>query len=91
MVKLETIYFAFRRVTLFCLVLAYSNQTKRHPPARPSASLRYSTNQAAAELASLRQSSPKTPDLSALLGMAAGGETQLSATVILSEAKNPVF
>ncbi len=49
-----------------------SNQSKRHPLPRPSASLRYSTNQAAAELAALRQSSPKTPDSSALLGMAAG-------------------
>ena len=72
MVNLETFFFASQQVTLFCLVLAYSNQTKRHPPPRPSASLRYSTNQAAAELASLRQSSPKTPDSPALLGMAAG-------------------
>ena len=49
-----------------------SNQRKEHPPPWPTASLRYSTNQAAAELAALRQSSPKTPDSSALLGMAAG-------------------
>jgi len=48
------------------------NQSKRHHLPWPSAPLRYPTNQAAAELASLRQSSPKTPDLFALLGMAAG-------------------
>jgi hypothetical protein len=36
------------------------------------ASLRYSTIQATAELAALKQSSPKTPDSSALLGMVAG-------------------
>ncbi len=49
----------------------------------PAASLRYSTNQAAAELAALRQSSPKTPDLSALLGMAAG-ELKVKTTRMLS-------
>ena len=49
-----------------------SNQRKEHPLPWPTASLRYSTNQAAAELAALKQSSPKAPDSSALLGMAAG-------------------
>ncbi len=39
---------------------------------RPSGSLYYSSSWAAAELASLKQSSPKTPAVIALLGMAAG-------------------
>ena len=39
---------------------------------RESALLGYSSSRAAAELASLKQSSPKTPALIVLLGMAAG-------------------
>ena len=47
-------------------------ERKGCPLPRPAATLRYSTNQAAAELAALKQSSPKTPDSFALLGMVAG-------------------
>jgi hypothetical protein len=61
--------FAFRRVTL--LLLAQKKVTKEK--STPAACfLRFSLKRAAAELASLRQSSPKTPALAAMLGAAAG-------------------
>jgi len=50
-----------------------SNQRKCDPGAPPlRGALRCSTGQAAAELAALRQSSPKPPDQPALLGGAQG-------------------
>ena len=70
--NLKQVGVARHQVTFFCLVLAESNQSKRQPLPWPATPLRYSTNQMAMELAALKQTSPKTPDLSALLGMAAG-------------------
>jgi hypothetical protein len=52
-----------------------SNQRKGDPGAPPlRGSLRCSTGQAAAELATLKQSSPKSPDQPALLGGVQGKE-----------------
>ncbi len=71
MVKLEPSFFASRRDTLFCLSkIKYPN--KKTPPT--AFFLRFSSKRAAAELASLRQSSPKTPASTAMLGAAAGEE-----------------
>ena len=46
-----------------CYIIPQKIVTKEKstPPPWPTASLRYSTNQAAAELAALRQSSPNPP------------------------------
>ena len=66
-----TKFFASRRDTLFCLSkIKYPN--KKTPPA--AYFLCFSPKRAAAELAlsALRQSSPKTPASSAMLGAAAG-------------------
>jgi hypothetical protein len=62
-----------------------SNQRRKAPSAALlRSSLRCSTSRAAAELASLRQSSPKSPDWSVLLGAAARDFVQVSPFPILN-------
>ena len=60
-------------------------ERKGCPTPRPTATLRYSSTKASAELAlsALKQSSTKSPLLIALLGVTQGDENPLSTTVII--------
>ena len=91
----KTFLFASRRGTLFCLSkIKYPNKTTPRYYGL-TASLRYSTIQAAAELAlsALRQSSPKPPELPALLGVRQGIESQnhTNAAIVDSYIRQLIF
>ena len=72
---MEFLQIAFRFSASYFILRAQNKVTKQKGTPAAACFLRFSLKRAAAELAVLKQSSPKTPVLTAMLGAAKGKKT----------------
>ena len=82
---MEFLEVVFRFSASHFILRAQNKVTKQKGTTAAACFLRFSLNRAAAELASLRQSSPKTPVLIAMLGAAKGMKILVVQRLVVTE------